>query len=59
MKIYMIYMAMTSTVYLLICDCFNRWLSLKHNNTVSKIRGHDEIVLNNESSLLSMQNKPA
>jgi len=41
-----------------ICYCFNGRFSLKHNDTVSQIGGHDEIVLNNESSLLGMQNKP-
>jgi len=45
-------------LYTLVCNCFNRWFSLEHNNAVSEICRHDEVVFNNKSSLLCMQNKP-
>ena len=45
-------------LYIRVCNRFNRWLALEHNDAVSEIRRHDEVVLDNERSLLSMQNKP-
>jgi hypothetical protein len=35
----------------------NGWLTFEHDNAVSKVRGHDEVVLNDEGHLFSMQHK--
>ena len=40
------------------CGCRNGGLTLKHDDTVSKISCHDEIVLNDEGGLLSVENEP-
>ena len=32
-------------------------LSIKHNDTVGQVSGHDEIVLHNEGSFLSMKDE--
>jgi len=45
-------------LHIRVCNCFNRRLSLKHDDAVGEICRHDEVVLNNERSLLSVQNKP-
>lgn len=38
--------------------CTDGGLSLKHNNTVSQVSSHDEIVLHHKGCLLGMQHKP-
>ena len=32
----------------------NGWLAFEHDNAVSKVRGHDEVVHNDEGHLFSM-----
>lgn len=41
----------------LICMGINRWLAIEHNDTVSEISSHDEIVLDNEGGLLRIHNE--
>jgi len=45
-------------LHIRVCNCLNRRLSLEHDDAVSEIRRHDEVVLDNERSLLGVQNKP-
>ena len=37
--------------------CLDRWLAFVHNHPVSKIRGHNNVVLNNHGCLLRVQNE--
>lgn len=41
------------------CSSGNGRLTLKHDDTVGQVGGHDEIVLDDERSLLGVQDEPA
>lgn len=44
-------------IHLRCCCCCNSWLALEDDNTVSEVSCHDEVVFNDESSLLRVEDK--
>lgn len=45
------------TICLRCCCCRNGWLALKDDNSVSEVSCHDEIVFNDECSLLGVKDE--
>jgi hypothetical protein len=46
-----------NTLCLRCSRCRNGWLALEHDDSVSEVCRHDEIVLNDERRLLGMENE--
>ena len=40
-----------------VCSGLHAWLTIIHNDSVSQVSGHNEVVLHHEGSLLGMHDK--